>query len=29
MKMRIYTTNVISRSIYTPEMVFACLCYTH
>ena len=25
MKMRIYTTNVISRAIYTPKIVFACI----
>jgi len=27
MKMCIYTTNVISRGIYTPKMFFVCLCY--
>jgi len=27
MKVRIYTTNVISRGIFTPKMFFVCICY--
>jgi len=26
MKMRIYTTSVISRGIYTPKVFFSCIC---
>jgi len=28
MKVRIYCTNVTSRAIYTPKIVFACIWYT-
>jgi len=27
MKMRIYTTSVISRGIYTPKVFFSCIWY--
>jgi len=27
MKMRIYTTSVISRGIYTPKLFFSCIWY--